>query len=60
LSVYRRLFRNTIDNDDSQTMRDHVNQGKILGSEAFKNRIEAILDRRVCLAPLRRPSKKVL
>jgi putative transposase len=60
LSAYRRLFRNVIDNDDIQTIRDHVNQGKVLGSEAFKNRIEAILNRRVRLARPGRPSKKVL
>lgn len=47
LSAYRRLFQNVIHNDDIQAIRNHVNQGKVLGSVAFKNRIEATLNRRV-------------
>jgi putative transposase len=60
LSAYRRLFRDAIDNDEIRTIRDHVNQGKVLGSETFRNRIEAILDCRAHLAPPGRPRKKVL
>lgn len=60
LSAYRRLFRNAIGTDDIETIRDHVNQGKVLGCEEFTNRIEAILNRRVRLARPGRPSNKVL
>ena len=60
LSAYRRLFQDAIDNDDIKAIRDHVNQGRVLGSETFRNRIEAILDCRARLAAPGRPRKKVL
>jgi putative transposase len=60
LSAYRRLFREAVDDDDIATIRDHVNQGRALGSEAFINRIEATLNRRVRLARRGRPANKVL
>ena len=60
LSAYRRLFRDAIDNGDVKAIRDHINQGKVLGSESFRSRIEAILDCRARLAPTGRPCKKVL
>lgn len=53
--AYRRLFRSAIDHDDIEAIRGHVNQGKVLGSEEFRNRVEAVLNRRVSLAPAGRP-----
>lgn len=53
--AYRGLFRNAIDNDDIEAIRSHVNQGKVLGSEAFRNQVEAVLNRRVRLARPGRP-----
>ena len=58
-SAYRDLFRRPID-DDIEAIRKHVTQGKALGSETFRNQIEAALHRRVRLARLGRPRKKVL
>ena len=55
-----RLFREAVDDDDIATIRDHVNQGRALGSEALINRIEATLNRRVRLVRCRRPGNKVL
>ena len=57
---YRRLFQDSLDKEDIETIRDHVNQGKVLGSETFRNRIEALLHRRVRLARPGRPSKDIL
>ena len=59
-SAYRRLFQQSFNNDDIQTIRDHVNQGKVLGSDTFQNQIEEMLDCRAHLAPPGRPRKKVL
>ena len=58
-AAYRELFRRSID-DDIEAIRKHVTQGKPLGSETFRNQIEAALNRRVRLARLGRPRKKVL
>jgi putative transposase len=60
LTAYRRLFRDAIDYDDLKAIREHVNQGKVLGSELFIKRTEATLNRRVRLAKPGRPTKKVL
>lgn len=60
LSAYQRMFQDSLDEDDIKTIRDHVNQGKVLGSESFRNRIEALLNRRARLVRPGRPSKKVL
>ena len=60
LLTYRRLLQDAIDSADLKTIRDHVNQGKVLGSESFISRIEATLNRRVRLARPGRPIKKVL
>ncbi len=54
-SAYRGLFREPIENDLIQEIRSHANQGKVLGSETFKNQIEAVLGRRVRLAKPGRP-----
>ena len=60
LSAYRHLFQDAMDGADVQAIRDHVNQGKVLGSEAFMSRIEATLNRRVRLAGPGRPVNNVL
>jgi len=56
-SAYLGLFRNAIDDEDIEAIRSHVNQGKVLGSERFRNRIAADLNRRVSLARPGRPRK---
>lgn len=56
---YRNLFRNAIDKDDLEAIRRHVNQGKVLGSETFRNQVGAVVNRRVHLAGPGRP-KNVL
>lgn len=53
--AYQDLFRNSIDNDDLEAIRRHVNQGKVLGSETFRNEVEAVVNRRVRLAGPGRP-----
>lgn len=58
-SAYRKLFQKPI-GDDIEAIRTHLTQGKPLGSETFKNQIEATLNRRVRLARLGRPRKKAL
>ena len=58
-SAYRALFRKPI-GDDIEAIRTHVAQGKPLGSETFRNQVEAVLNRRVRLARLGRPREKVL
>jgi len=59
-SAYRRLFRDVLDDGDIKAIRDHVNSGKALGSDAFIDRIEDTLNRRVRLAMPGRPAKNVL
>lgn len=56
---YLKLFGSKIDTDDIKAIRNHVNQGKVLGSRPFKNNIAAALNRRVDLAGPGRP-KNVL
>lgn len=46
-TAYRELFRHRLDNEVLHTLRGTVNQGLVLGSDHFKNRIEAMLDRRL-------------
>jgi putative transposase len=58
LLVYRQLFRDAIDSQDIKRIRDHVNQGKVLGSEAFRNRVEATLNCRARLSTPGRPRRK--
>jgi hypothetical protein len=53
--AYQDLFRNAMDNNDLETIRRHVNQGKVLGSETVRNRVEAVASRRVRLAGPGRP-----
>lgn len=60
LVAYRKLFSNAMSDDELKAIRDHVNQGRALGSEGFINRIEATLDRRVRLMASGRPRKKVV
>jgi putative transposase len=59
VTAYRRLFRDDISDAELKAIRDHVNQGKVLGSEHFISRIEAALSRRVRLMNSGRPPKNV-
>jgi putative transposase len=59
VTAYRRLFRDEMGDDELKAIRDHVNQGKALGSEPFMNRVEATLHRRARLVPPGRPRKNV-
>jgi putative transposase len=45
--AYRELFRHHMENDLLHTIRETLNQELVLGSEQFKDRIEATLKRRV-------------
>jgi putative transposase len=58
-SAYRKLFRDAIGDEEIRAIRDHVNQGKALGSEGFISHVEATLQRRVRLVPRGRPRKNV-
>ena len=58
-AAYRRLFEQGVDDVDVESIRLHVNQGKVLGSQIFVDRIAGILNRRVSFARAGRP-KKVL
>ena len=59
LSSYLALFQPTIDNEDILTIRKHVNQGRVLGTERFRDYVAKTLNRRVRLTVPGRP-KKVL
>lgn len=56
--TYRALFSSPVDNAMIRDIRDGVNKGLALGSERFKDEIEANLRRRVRPAPLGRPRKR--
>ena len=43
--AYRKLFRNHIDNEMLDSIRDTTNQELVVGSERFKNKIEETLQR---------------
>jgi REP-associated tyrosine transposase len=58
-SAYRKLFHHSVGDDEIQAIRDHLNQGKAMGSEHFLSRVEATLNRRVRLMPSGRPRKNV-
>jgi len=45
--AYRELFRHHMENNLLHTIRETLNQELVLGSEQFKDRIEAALKRRV-------------
>ena len=57
-SAYRKLFADAMGDDELKAIRDHVNQGKALGSERFINHVEATLNRRARLMTSGRPPKK--
>lgn len=54
-TAYRNLFERTIDDDEINAIRAHVNQGKVLGSERFQAQVKAALNRRVELSRPGRP-----
>ncbi len=56
-TAYRNLFERTIDDDEINAIRAHVNQGKVLGSERFQGHVKAALNRRVELSRYGRPRK---
>ena len=56
-TAYRNLFERTIDDDEINAIRAHVNQGKVLGSERFQGHVKAALNRRVELSRPGRPRK---
>lgn len=60
LMAYEQLFRGTLQADEITAIRNHVNQGKVLGSESFVQKIEESLNRRVRLARPGRPPGNVL
>lgn len=57
-ATYRELFRDSLDQAILQEIRESGNQCRVLGSERFKNEIEAVLARRVRPGKLGRPKNK--
>lgn len=57
--AYRDFFRHAISAKELQAIRDHANQGKVLGSRRFKTKIEKKLGRSVSYRNAGRP-KNVL
>jgi len=57
--AYRGLFRDQLDPARLQEIRNSLNQCRVLGSERFKDEIEAALSRRVRPAKAGRPRTKV-
>jgi len=56
--AYRALFASHADSSAIKDIRDAVNKGLVLGSERFKDEIEANLQRRVRSGPMGRPRKR--
>jgi putative transposase len=59
-AAYKALFRNQVDEASLKAIREAVNSGTVLGSERFKDEIEAMLARSVRLGAPGRPRKKVI
>jgi putative transposase len=57
--AYRGLFRDQVDPARLQEIRESLNQCRVLGSERFKDEIEAVLSRRVRPGKAGRPKTKV-
>lgn len=49
--AYRALFRSCLDEDTLEALRDSVNKGWVLGSDRFRDQIEAVTERRAKPAP---------
>lgn len=58
-SAYLRLFPKAINDDELVAIRNHVNQGKVLGAPGFQEKVERSLGCRARLSKQGRP-KKVL
>jgi len=56
-AAYQRLFQGAISEDELKTIRDHTNQGKVLGTREFQDMIASRLGRDVKLSALGRPGK---
>ena len=54
---YQEFFHHQVDNASLKAIRDAVNSGTVLGSERFKDEIEAVLTRSVRLGTPGRPRK---
>jgi putative transposase len=57
-AAYQALFRHQMDEASLKAIRESVNSGTALGSERFKDEIEATLARSVRLGRSGRPRKK--
>jgi putative transposase len=55
--AYRELFRTAVDQDALATIRDSLNRELVTGSERFKDKIEAVLNRRIRPGQAGRPRK---
>ena len=55
--AYRNLFRNHVDEGGLKEIRETINRGWPLGSERFKDEIEAALDRAARPPKRGRPAK---
>lgn len=57
-AAYQNLFHNQVDDASLKAIREAVNSGTVLGSERFKDEIEAVLARSVRLGMPGRPKKR--
>lgn len=57
--AYRELFRQHMDHEQTHSIRDALNQCRVLGSERFKDEVERQLNRRVRPGEPGRPRKQV-
>jgi putative transposase len=56
-AAYRRLFSNSMAAGELKLIRDHINQGKVLGSSKFQDRVKSLLGRDVKMSKSGRPKK---
>ncbi len=56
-TAYQRLFQHSITAEELKSIRDHLNQGKVLGTPAFQDMVAGLLGRNVKLSGPGRPRK---
>ena len=56
--IYGDLFSDEISEQEIESIRDHINQGKVLGSVKFQHQIAELLGRSVELKSIGRPKKQ--
>ncbi len=56
--AYQALIQEALSDREVQSIRDHVNKGRVLGSAHFQDELGAMLSRRVQIRPVGRPTKQ--